>query len=93
MNGNSENNEEISEIPKITKITVDFWTGDSNFIFGSIFGNFRETFGRPKPLFYFGSLLDIESPETPTYRGSRKAKNFRQMHGLSRHVLANDLES
>ena len=55
--------------------------------FGKFFGKFCESFGHPKPLFYFGSLLDIESPETPKYRESRKAENFRQMHGLSNYDM------
>ena len=52
-------------------------------IFGYIFGNFRETFGGPKPLFYFGLVSKSESPKHPKYRESRKAENFRQMHGPS----------
>ena len=85
--GSSKNNEFRPEISEIPKITVDFRTGVLNIIFGNIFGNFRETFGRPKPLFYFGSLLDIKSPETPKDRESRKAKNFWPTQCLIAHPL------
>ena len=45
----------------IPKIPVYFRTGVSNLIFGKIFGKFREIFGRSKPLFCFGPLLDFEN--------------------------------
>ena len=65
------------------KILVYFLTGVLNFIFGKIFGKFRKTFRRSKPLFSFGPVLTIESQTMLKYWESQKAKKIWQTHGLT----------
>ena len=50
-----------------------FWTVVLNLIFGKIFSKFLKTFGRSKPLVFFGLVSKSKSPKD---RDSRKARYF-----------------